>query len=108
MQTHHGLSARRADRTLGLSRSARHYRPRRRDDGPLIAAIEAHLKDNPGHGFGLLFDQALRPQGFGKTRSWRVYVALKLNLLGQRTAIRPPEDSGDHYFEAISDGNQRY
>ncbi len=46
----------------------------------MIAAIEAHLKDNPGHGFGLLFDQALRPVGFGKTRSWRVYVALKLNL----------------------------
>jgi putative transposase len=80
MQTTHGLSARRADRTLGLSRSARHYRPRRRDDGPLIAAIEAHLKDNPGYGFGLLYDEALQPAGFGKTRSWRVYKALKLNL----------------------------
>ncbi|WP_199096163.1 hypothetical protein [Dyella sp. ASV21] len=45
----------------------------------MIIAIEAHLKDNPGHGFGLLFDQALRPEGFGKTRIWRVYVALKLN-----------------------------
>jgi putative transposase len=80
MQTHHGLSARRADRTLGLSRSARHYRPRPRDDAPLIETIESHLKDNPGHGFSLLFDQALHPRGFGKTRSWRVYVALKLNL----------------------------
>lgn len=80
MQTDCGLSARRADRTLRLSRSARHYRPRTRDDGALIATMEAHLKDNPGHGFGLLFDQALRPGGFGKTRSWRVYVALKLNL----------------------------
>lgn len=90
MQTHHGLSARRADRTLRLSRSARHYRPRARDDGPLIIAIEAHLKDNPGHGFGLLFDQALRPQGFGKTRSWRVYVALRLNL-PRRGKRRLPE-----------------
>lgn len=80
MQTDHGLSARRADRVLGLSRSARHYRPRVRDDGPLIAAIEAHLQDNPGHGFGLLFDGALRLQGWGKTRAWRVYTALKLNL----------------------------
>lgn len=80
MQTHYGLSARRADRTLGLSRSARHYRAHPRDDGPLIEAIESHVKDNPGHGFGLLFDQALQPMGFGKTRSWRVYVALKLNL----------------------------
>ena len=49
-------------------------------DVPLIEAIQAHLKDNPGHGFGLLFEQALRPMGFGKTRSWRVYVGLKLNL----------------------------
>ncbi|MBB3225413.1 putative transposase [Luteibacter sp. Sphag1AF] len=52
-----------------------------RDNGPPFTAIEAHLKGNPGHGFGLLFDQALRPQGFGKTRSWRVYVGLRLNLL---------------------------
>lgn len=59
MQTHHGLSARRADRTLGLSRSARHYAPRPRDDSALIEAIETHLKDNPGYGFGLLFDEAL-------------------------------------------------
>lgn len=76
----HGLSARRADRTPGLSRSARHYRPRVRDDGPLIAAVEAHLKENPDHGFGLLFDEALHPKGWGKTRAWRVYKALRLNL----------------------------
>ncbi|SOO21055.1 hypothetical protein XFF6992_510011 [Xanthomonas citri pv. fuscans] len=62
MQTAHGLSARRADRVLQLSRSARHDRPRQRDDGPLIAAIEAHLKDTPGHGFGLLMEWALRPR----------------------------------------------
>ena len=27
-----------------------------------------------------MFDEALQPKGFGKTRSWRVYVAMKLNL----------------------------
>lgn len=90
MQTHHALSARRADRALGLSRSARHYAPRLRNDRALIEAIEAHLKDNPGHGFGLLFDQALRPRGFGKTRSWRVYMAMKLNL-PRRGKRRLPE-----------------
>jgi len=90
MQTDHGLSSRRADRALGLSRSARYYRPRVREDGPVIAAIEAHLKDNPGHGFGLLFGQALHPAGFGKTRSWRVYVALRLNL-PRRGKRRLPE-----------------
>lgn len=80
MQTDHGLRARRADRSVGLSRSARHYVPRRRDDAALIEATGAHLKDNPGHGFGFLFNQALKPMEFGKTRSWRVYVAMKLNL----------------------------
>ena len=80
MQTDHGLSARRADRALSLSRSARHYRPRVRDDSALIAAIETHIKDNPGHGFGLLLSQGLQPQGWGKSRAWRVYLGLKLNL----------------------------
>jgi putative transposase len=80
MQGTYVMSARRVDRVLGLSRSARHYRPRQRDDGPLIEAMEMHLKDNPGHGFGLLMDCALRPQGWGKTRAWRIYRALKLNL----------------------------
>lgn len=51
MQAGYGRSARRADRVLRLSRSARYYIPRERDDGALIAAIEAHLKDNPGPWF---------------------------------------------------------
>ena len=79
MQTDHSLSARRADRALSLSRSARHYRPRRRDDTALIDAMQGHIKDNPGHDFGLLCDQALRARGWGKTRAWRVYVGLRLN-----------------------------
>ncbi len=90
MQTDHGLSARRSDRALALSRSARHYQPRRRCDAALIVAIEEHIKDNPGHGFGLLFAQVLRPQGFGKTRAWRVYVGLKLNF-PRRGKRRLPE-----------------
>lgn len=44
-------------------------RPASPDDSALIEAIEVHLKDNPGYGFGLLFDEALQPKGFGKTRS---------------------------------------
>lgn len=80
MQNDHGLSARRADRALSLSRSARYYRPRRRDDSALIEAMHAHLKENPGHGFGLLFGQSLQAKGWGKTRAWRVYVQMHLNL----------------------------
>lgn len=80
MQTDHDLRARRADRALSLSRSARYTLARPRDDVELIATMSAHVKENPGHGFGLLLNQALLPKGFGKTRSWRVYVALKLNF----------------------------
>jgi putative transposase len=90
MQTEFGLSARRADRVLALSRSARHYRPRRRDDGPVIEAMQACLQANPGYGFGLLFGQALRPRGWGKTRCWRVYRQLRLNL-PRRGKRRLPE-----------------
>jgi putative transposase len=90
MQTTHGLSARRADRVVALSRSARHYRPRVRDDGPLIEAMQAHVTANPGHGFGLLYALALKPRGWGKTRGWRVYTELKLNL-PRRGKRRLPE-----------------
>lgn len=97
LQTDHGLSARRCDRVLSLSRSARYYRPRIRDDGPLMAAIEQHIQANPGHGFGLLFGQALRPQGYGKTRAWRAYVGLKLNF-PRRGKRRLPELTASHWM----------
>jgi len=29
---------------------------RRRDDAPVIEAVSKHAADNPGHGFGLLYD----------------------------------------------------
>jgi len=64
--------------------SVRHYRFRPRDDDELIRAIEAYLKDNPCHGFDHPFNQAPRLSCFGKTRSWRVYMSLKLNLPRRR------------------------
>ncbi|MGH8165557.1 MAG: IS3 family transposase [Rhodanobacteraceae bacterium] len=48
------------------------------------------MQDNPGHGFGLLCAQALQPLGFGKTRAWRVYTGMKLNL-PRRGKRRLPE-----------------
>ena len=59
--------------------AGQHHRARVSEDGPLIDAIRAYLKDNPRYGFGLLFGGALKPRGWGKTRSWRVYTSLKLN-----------------------------
>lgn len=80
IQEDHGLSARRADRIVGVSRSARHYQPTRRDDMPVIDALTQHVTAHPGHGFGLMLDLALKPMGVGKTWGWRVYRQLKLHL----------------------------
>jgi len=74
-----GISVRQACRAARLARSA-FYAPRRpRDDGPVIAAIQGYVQDNPRHGFDKLYP-TLRTQGFGKCRLYRVYKALKLNL----------------------------
>lgn len=80
MHTGHGLSVRAACRALRLSRSAPYYRTRVRDDSAIIDAVSHHIRDNPGHGFGLLY-KTLRagPRLCGKTRLWRVYCELKLN-----------------------------
>jgi putative transposase len=79
MVSEHGISVRQACRAARLARSA-FYAPRRpRDDGAVIAAIQAYVQENPRHGFDKLYP-ALRPQGFGKCRLYRVYKALRLNL----------------------------
>lgn len=81
MQQEHGLSLRRACRLLGLSRSAPYYQSRRRDDAPVIEAISRHVTDNPGHGFGLLYDSFRdERKPWGKTWLGRVYKQLRLNL----------------------------
>lgn len=105
MQIHHGLSARRADRALDLSRSARYYTLRPCEDGPLIETMQAHIADNSGHSFGLLFARALRPHGRGKTRSWRVYTGLKLNLQ-RRGKRRLPERIRVRTFNINDDFNR--
>lgn len=80
MVEEHGLSVRQACRAARLARSA-YYAPRRpRDDGPVIAAIQEYVSENPGQGFDKLYP-VLRARGFGKCRLYRVYRALKLNLL---------------------------
>ena len=79
MVEEHRLSARQACRAARMARSA-YYAPRRpRDDGPVIAAIQEYISENPGQGFDKLYP-VLRTRGFGKCRLYRVYRALKLNL----------------------------
>lgn len=91
MQSEHGISARQACRMLRLSRSAPYYRPRLKDDGPVIDAVWAYVKANPRQGFYLLHTTFRdQQQPWGKTRLWRVYCGLKLNL-PRRGKKRLPE-----------------
>lgn len=91
MRERHGVSLRRACVALGLSRAAPYYQSRRPDDAPVIEAISAHITDNPGQGFFLLH-RTFRREGrpWGKSRLWRVYRELKLNL-PRRGKRRLPE-----------------
>jgi len=80
IQTHHGLSARRACRIASLPRSVAYYRPRPKNDAPVIEAVTTHIAENPGHGFGLLYRTLRRgTPPCGKTRLWRVYGELNFN-----------------------------
>jgi putative transposase len=79
MVAEHSVSVRQACRAVGLARSA-FYAPRRpRDDGPIIAAIRSFVEINPTQGFDKLYP-AVRAEGFGKCRLYRVYRALGLNM----------------------------
>lgn len=79
----HGLSRRLACRTVRVARSGI-YRPRlMKDDGPVIAAIEAYVLENPTQGFDKLYGFFHKQKAqfpWGKTRLRRVYGALRLNL----------------------------
>jgi putative transposase len=79
MVAEHGVSVRQACRAVRLARSA-FYAPRRpRDDSPIVAAIQRYVGENPTQGFDKLYP-ALRAEGFGKCRLYRVYRALRLNI----------------------------
>ncbi len=75
----HSVSVRQACQAVRLARSA-FYAPRRpRDDGPIIAAIRRFVEVNPTQGFDKLYP-AVRAEGFGKCRLYRVYRALGVNM----------------------------
>jgi putative transposase len=75
----HGVSARKACRAARLARSAYYAPARPRQDEPVIQAIQGYLADNPMHGFDKLYP-AVRADGLGKCRLYRVYKALRLNI----------------------------
>jgi len=73
------LPVRQACRAGGLTRSLFEAPTLLRDDQPVVAALEAYVRDNPRHSFDKLHP-ALRAPGFGKCRAYRVYKALGLNV----------------------------
>lgn len=79
MVKEHGLSVRQACGAARLTRSAYYTPTRPSRDAEVIVAIERYIAVNPTHGFDKLYP-AVRPQGFGKCRLYRVYKALRLNL----------------------------
>lgn len=75
------LSARKACRAVGISRTRLYYQPVERDDAELIAAIRALIEDEPAWGQDKIVDR-LRTDGhpWNAKRIRRVYKALKLHL----------------------------
>jgi putative transposase len=85
------LSQRRACALSGIARSSVRYEPKPRPDAGVIEYINAHIADNPRHGFDLLYATVrLNGVGLGKTRLHRVYRQLGLNL-PRRGKKRLPE-----------------
>jgi putative transposase len=83
MVEEHGLPVKRACEAARLSRAA-YYRPgidRMARDGPVIAALQAIVREEQRWGFWKCHAR-LRAQGYGwnPKRTWRVYCQLRLNL----------------------------
>lgn len=81
MRCDYGLSMRQSCSALALSRAVYRYKPRPRDDSPLIEALLTLAERYPRYGFGKLFS-VLRRHGhrWNHKRVYRVYCLLKMNL----------------------------
>lgn len=79
--TRHRLSVRRACAAVRLAPSSYYYRPRPRDDAPVIEALNTLAANHPREGFWL-YRKRLRQDGcpWNHKRLYRVYCAMGLNL----------------------------
>ena len=94
----HGLSIRRACRTLNISRSYFSYKPRYRDDHEVVTALTELAAKHLTWGFKKLF-KCLRKFGHGwnHKKVWRIYCAIKLNLrLKHRRRIYQSDGASIH------------
>ena len=79
MVNEYSVSVRNACRAVRLPRSCYYAPAPQRDDGEVITLIEGYIRENPRHGFDKMY-AAVRTKGYGKSRLYRVYRQLKLNL----------------------------
>ena len=79
----HGLSRRLACRTVRVARSGSYRATPAKDDGPVVAAIEAYIRENPTCGFDKLYAFFHKQKDrfpWGKSRLARVYRQMALNM----------------------------
>lgn len=81
MVAEHGVSQRQACQALNLPRSTAQYKPKAKDDVPLIDALRELVDKHPAIGFWQSYFR-LRRKGFvwNHKRVYRVYTAMKLNI----------------------------
>ena len=77
----HAVSQRQACIALDMPRSTVQYKPKPKDDEPLISQLEELVSKHPAIGFWKCFYR-IRKKGFtwNHKRVYRVYTALKLNI----------------------------
>lgn len=81
MVQEHGVSQRQACNAVGVPRSSYQYKPKPRNDIPIIEDLEALVAKHPAIGFWQSFFR-LRRQGrtWNHKRVYRVYTSLHLNI----------------------------
>lgn len=77
----HGVSQRQACKAVSLPRTTHQYKPKGRDDGPVIEELNKLVEKHPAIGFWQSYYR-LRRAGFAwnHKRLYRVYTALNLNI----------------------------
>jgi putative transposase len=77
----HGVSQRQACKAVSLPRTTHQYKPKGRDDGPVIEELNKLVEKHPAIGFWQSYYR-LRRAGFewNHKRLYRVYTALHLNI----------------------------
>jgi putative transposase len=97
----HGVSQRQACKAVSLPRTTHQYKPKGRDDGPVIVELNKLVEKHPAIGFWQSYYR-LRRAGFAwnHKRLYRVYTALHLNIR-RRSKKRLPARVKQSLFQPV-------